>query len=97
MNIFPIFLQLIFILKVQTFRQIKPNREITIMYSIREPFVMESHLKGSMLKGLDVSVVENFARKFQMKTTYIRSNESLNSVFNSEEDLRNFTANPTIE
>lgn len=97
MNIFRILLQLIFILRVQSIGQTKTNTEIIIMYSIRQPFVMESDVRGSQLKGLDVSVVENFARKFQVKTKYIRSNESLNTVFNTEGAVQHFIANPSFE
>lgn len=60
------------------------------MFSNREPFVIEDKI-NYVLNGLDVSIMENFAKKFNFKTEYIRSNQPLNLAFHSEEAFQNFT------
>lgn len=61
----------------------KNSREITVMVSNQaEPFVIyESNRK--LLKGFDVEIMDNFAKKLRLTVKYIMVNESLNEIFSS--------------
>lgn len=56
------------------------NRSLTVMAFIAEPFVIYDR-KSSTLKGLDVDIIENFAKKFNLHVKFLLSNESLNELF----------------
>lgn len=40
--------------------------------------------------GLDMKIVENFGKKFDLQIEYVKTNESLNEIFSSEDRIRNF-------
>lgn len=44
------------------------SREISVMLSERKPFVLFN--ENGMPVGLDVSIIENFARKYKLKIKY---------------------------
>lgn len=74
----------------------KHTMEISVMFSKHEPFVVESN-RSDMIKGLDVSIIANFARKFNLQTKYIRSNESLISAFYLENAFENVSGEHSTE
>lgn len=65
-------------------------QKISILFSNFEPFVIENENVNAPT-GLDVSIIENFSKKFNLNTEYIRSNKSLNYIFQTESAFRNFT------
>lgn len=66
----------------------KSISEISVMVSPSKPFAF---YENGLFKGLDVNIVENFARKFKLKIQYILANESLNEIFLTEGDLESVT------
>lgn len=66
----------------------KPQNEIMVAFSQRQPFVFRS--EDQVLKGLDVLIVENFAKKFQLQIKYIEFNTSLNVMLNDEGSMGHF-------
>lgn len=65
------------------------QKRITVMVSLAEPFAFFDNKKQA-LDGLDVKIIENFGRKFDLKINYIVVNETLNEVFGSEDHFRSF-------
>lgn len=86
---FIVLIRLIFAREVQSQ---EPVQKILILFSNFEPFVIANQNEEAP-KGLDVSIMENFSKKCNLKTEYIRSNESLTSVFQSENAFEKFTQN----
>lgn len=67
----------------------KPLQSINVMISQTEPFAYFD-AKQYSLKGLDVEIIKNFARKFNLKMNYFITNETLNEVFSSENRANDF-------
>lgn len=88
--------QVFFIIGINSIFAKATSEKIKIMYSHQAPFVIKSDLDGS-LKGLDISIMENFAKKMNLHIEYIQSNESLHSVFNSDKKFENFMENHSFE
>ena len=65
----------------------KSLNKLTVMVSQSKPFAFH---ENGVLKGLDVNIVENFAKKLILKVNYILANESLNYVFSTEESFDKF-------
>lgn len=65
----------------------RSNKEIVVAFSKRPPFVFYD--ENGALRGLDVSIIENFAKKFNFRIKYNEFNESLNEVFSREETIEN--------
>lgn len=61
------------------------NEEILVAFSNRPPFVYKD--ENGALKGLDILIIENFARKFDRRIKYEEMNKSLNEMFNQEENI----------
>lgn len=59
------------------------EQKITVALSERRPFVILD--QNGTPKGLDISIIENFAKKFHLQIDYIVINSSLNYVFANEE------------
>lgn len=60
---------------------------IVVLATERKPFVFyENHL----LKGLDVDIIENFAKKFHLSIEYMVENDTVNKM----DDLDISTLNP---
>lgn len=57
------------------------KKRITVALSERRPFVTVDENK---LGGLDVSIIENFAKKLKLEVNYVQINESLNLVFDKD-------------
>lgn len=58
---------------------------IVVGFAKREPFIYAN--KFGTLKGLDVSIMENFARKLKLKLEFVEQNFSLNEVSNNNKNL----------
>lgn len=59
------------------------------MVSPAEPFAYFD-AKNHYLNGLDVKIINNFAKKYNLKINYVVTNENLNEAFNSENRVDNF-------
>lgn len=90
------FLQLFFALNLFALFANGYKSKVSILFSNREPFVTEDEMSG-VPRGLDVSIMENFARKYNLKTEYIRSNQALNLALFSEEAFNEFSQNKSLE
>lgn len=62
---------------------LKSIRKITVMASQVHPYVF--HDKQQSVRGLDVDIIENFAKRFNFDIEYVIRNKSLKEVFSSEE------------
>lgn len=62
---------------------------INVMVSQAEPFVFIDNATQK-LNGLDVKIIENFAKRVNLQVNYIITNESLNEVFSTEKSLMHF-------
>lgn len=89
MNLPRVIFQVYFILKIQLIFAKMPSKKISVMFSQRKPFVIENGL-NDVPRGLDVSILQNFAQQFQIEIEYIRSNKSLNTIFYSEKTFKQF-------
>lgn len=61
------------------------NREIRVMISEHIPFgfFQENNIEV-VPDGLDVLILENFAKKYGIRVEFIATNESLNTILHSE-------------
>lgn len=66
-----------------------PINQLTIMASVVEPFVTY-HSNQSALIGLDVKIIENFAKRFKLEPKFIMTNQSLLEVFTSDDRAARF-------
>lgn len=64
------------------------GRTIKVMASLSEPFVILDE-KLSTLRGLDVDIINNFAKKYNLVVEFVIANESLNLAFSSDNELGN--------
>lgn len=62
--------------------------KLSVAFSERKPF-LTFNPDGS-IRGVDVSILNNFARKFNLNIEYQFVNTSLNYILSSEEKLTNF-------
>lgn len=65
----------------------KSIEKIKVMASHRVPFVIRGE---NLLRGLDIDIVENFAKKHQLKMEYFTPNETLHEIFDSEDRFEIF-------
>lgn len=61
------------------------KKTVTIALSERKPFVTFD--QNGMPTGLDVSIINNFAQKFNLQISFLIVNVSLNFVFAREENF----------
>lgn len=66
----------------QAFPKLSPDHKITVTLSERKPFVFLD--ENGAPKGLDVLIIENFARKLNLKIDYFIVDSSLNYIFNDK-------------
>lgn len=66
-----------------------PINQLTVMASEIEPFVVYSPNKSELI-GLDVKIIENFAKRFKVKVKFIMTNESLLEIFSSDDRTAHF-------
>lgn len=80
-----------FLLFVLTFllysHESKSIKTITVMVSQSKPFAF---YENQAFKGLDVNIIENFAKKFKLNIKYVLANESLFAVFSTPDKLNNY-------
>lgn len=69
--------------------EVAPINQLTIMASPIEPFVAYSPNQSTLI-GLDVKIIENFAKQFKLETKFIVTNESLLEVFSSDQRTASF-------
>lgn len=73
----------------QTIPQAHLYRKITVAVSEQKPF---SYLdQNGKPKGIDVEIIENFGRKFNLQIDYVPFNTSLNFQFINEKNFRRFS------
>lgn len=77
----------IFILLLHSI-ETKPMRRISVMISESEPFASHANRPQSF-RGLDIKIMENFAKKLGLSIEYITTNECLNEVFSSKNHTDN--------
>lgn len=76
------FLILILIFLIKSFGT-TPINQLTIMATPIEPFVAFSPNQSTPI-GLDVKIIENFAKRFKLKVNFIMTNKSLLEIFSSD-------------
>lgn len=64
------------------------KQTVTIMASQAKPYVYEN--KPS-IRGLDVDIIKNFAKRYNLKIDYIITDQQLKEVFSSEDRFNNFS------
>lgn len=67
----------------------RSKEEILVAFSVRPPFAYKD--KNGILKGLDILIIENFAKKFDLQIKFIQFNESLNQMLSKEETIEKCT------
>lgn len=66
------------------------DRLITVVASVAEPFVIYDE-NSSTPKGLDVDIINNFAKQFNLQVKFLMANENLNEISaNGNQRLRSF-------
>lgn len=98
MNSWKKFIFGIFLLKItiaEGVDAIKIPKEIFVAFSARVPFVYRS--KTGKLKGLDILIIENFAKKLKFNVKYVEYNTSFNEMFSKEETFKNFLLNRKLQ
>lgn len=63
------------------------SNEILVGFLMRKPFVFRN--EAGALEGLDVLMIENFAKKFNLHVNYLEYNTSTIELFNKEEIIEN--------
>lgn len=61
----------------------RPTEKIIVGFSKREPFIYTNQLGTP--KGLDISIMENFAQKFKLQLEFVEQKMSLNEVSDNNE------------
>lgn len=83
-----ILLEVSFVLAVHL-KNYKLNRIITVALSERIPFVIFD--RNGTPNGLDILIIENFGRKFNLQIDYLVVNSSLNQVLMTKQDWSSFS------
>lgn len=65
------------------------SKEIVVAFSQRPPFVFQN--SAGALNGLDILLVENFAKKTNLQIKYIEYKTPLNEVFIKEKTFNTLT------
>lgn len=63
--------------------------QIKIGLSDRKPFVILN--ENELPKGLGVTIVENFAKKYNLQTDYLIINSTTNNIFANESNFERFS------
>lgn len=79
-----------FILILELYTVTTVADKITVLISQQDPFIT---FKNEKAMGLDISILRNFAKKFNHDIEFITTNESLNVIFDSNETTMNFDSN----
>lgn len=70
------------------------SRIITVALSEQKPFVIIG--EDDSPKGLDVSIIENFAKKLSLQINYVVINSSLNHMFSNEISFNPYSAHSSL-
>lgn len=65
----------------------KSIQKIKVMASHAIPYVIRGE---NSLRGLDVDIVENFAKKHELEIEYVMANQSLQEIFNTQDMIESF-------
>ena len=84
LTIFIVIFIFIFILKPS---ETKPIQKIRVLVSQSKPFAF---YENQSLKGLEVDIIENFAKSRNAKIKYFATDAPLKEVFSIEEHLTSF-------
>ena len=69
---------------------------IVVGFMKREPFIYANRF--GTLKGLHISIMENFARKFNLKLKFVEQNISLNEVSNNKaKNVENYNQQSNLQ
>lgn len=66
------------------------EQTLSIMISRYEPFVNDLNQPN----GLDIQILENFAKKYNLTINYIPANQSLREIFNENDIAKLFFMAP---
>lgn len=66
--------------------------KITVAASVREPFITFK-TKNDEPKGLDVTILKEFAKKVNISMEFIKIDKKLNEIISSDEQLNDFLNN----
>lgn len=66
----------------------EPTEKIIVGFTKREPFVYTD--QHGNRNGLDIMIMENFARKHNLKLEYIEHNISLNEISNNKKAFEEY-------
>lgn len=69
----------------------KSTDKVTVAVSVREPFVVYDE-KNKELKGMDITMLKEFGKKYRISMEFVKLNVKLNEIFSSENLFNNFTA-----
>lgn len=78
----------VLLLAISIVPQVRCIDKITVAFSKQEPFV--SIDQSGRLKGLDVSIITNFAQKLNLKVEFLFINASLNYILSNEKIFEAF-------
>lgn len=69
---------------------LQSNLRLTVMVSERMPFVIfpKEHLSRK-LGGLDISILDDFGKKYKIQVEYVQTDETISTVQSIEEFLKN--------
>ena len=84
----PLKLAIIALVVILQLTEAKSLDKLTVMMSQANPFAFH---ENGVFKGLEVKIVENFAKKFKLNVRYIHATESLNEMFVTEGRFVNAT------
>lgn len=74
---------------LSNFLDVASINQLKIMASPIEPFVIYNPNQSTLI-GLDVKIIENFAKRFNLETNFIITNESLLEIFSSDDRTTHF-------
>lgn len=74
---------------LSNFIDVTSINQVTIMASPIEPFVVYNPNQSKLI-GLDVEIIENFAKKFNFEVKFIMTNESVLEIFSSDDRTIHF-------
>ena len=84
----PLKLAIIALVVILQLTEAKSLDKLTVMMSQANPFAFH---ENGVFKGLEVKIVENFAKKLKLNVNYILANESLNEIFLTDGRFENVT------
>ena len=78
-----LFISFFLVSVIATSDLIRPTERIVVGFLKREPFIYANRF--GTLKGLDISIMDNFASKYNLELEFVEQNISLNEMSNNNE------------